>query len=363
MLAPLHPLENERLEELHRYGILDTEREREFDELVEIVSDICEAPVAVLNFIDEGRQWFKAEVGLGIRSTPLDTSLCGHVILQHDFVEIPDTLKDRRMADNALCTAEPGFRFYAGYVLKGSNGLPLGTLCVLDYKPRSLSERQRNLLRIISKHVMRELDLRIALEQEQALRREVDHRVKNSLASIGALISMKARRESNDAVRLALEDASSRICSVSALHAELHNLVRGQLVDLQSLLGRIESDLRQLIPDSVKLLINVQTERTTPAFANAVLLIVNEFVSNSVKHGQNGDGGGVIQIDIRSSNREWQIVCKDDGKATALDAKRATLGSGLGTRVIQSCASSLGAVVEWRSNGSGMELIITSQGE
>lgn len=130
MKPALHPLEDDRLRELRRYGILDTDKEREFDELVEIASEICEAPVSVINFIDEGRQWFKAEVGLGVRSTPLDTSLCGHAILQGDYIEIPDTLEDARMADNPLCTGDPGFRFYAGSVLKGGNGLPLGTVCL-----------------------------------------------------------------------------------------------------------------------------------------------------------------------------------------------------------------------------------------
>ena len=109
MKPTLHPYEDDRLRELRRYGILDTDQEPEFDELVEIAAEICETPVSVVNFIDKGRQWFKAEVGLGVRSTPLETSLCGHVILQGDFVEIPDTLADIRMADNPLCTSEPGF--------------------------------------------------------------------------------------------------------------------------------------------------------------------------------------------------------------------------------------------------------------
>ncbi len=352
MKPDLHPHEQERLQELRRYGILDTERERDFDELVEIASDICEVPVSVVNFIDEGRQWFKAEVGLGVRSTPLDTSLCGHVILQDDFVEIPDTLKDSRMADNPLCTSEPGFRFYAGAVLKGANGLPLGTLCVLDHKPRVLSERQRKVLRVLSKHVMRELDLRIALEQEQTLRREVDHRVKNSLASIGALLSLKARRETSDAARLALEDAGSRIRSISSLHAELHDLGQGELVDLQSLFGRISDDLRHLLPDGVKLSIDARHDRATPALANAFLLIVNEFVSNSAKHGLRS-GTGTIEIIVRASDGDWSILCRDDGTGTALDAERAASGSGLGTRVIQSLAASLGASIDWRSESAG----------
>lgn len=359
MKPALHPLEDDRLRELRRYGILDTEREREFDELVEIASVICEVPVSVVNFVDRGRQWFKAEVGLGVRSTPIDTSLCGHAILQGDFVEIPDTLKDERMADNPLCTGEPGFRFYAGAVLKGANGLPLGTLCVLDHKPRTLTDHQRKVLRVLSRHIMRELNLRVALEQEQTLRREVDHRVKNSLASISALLSMKARRESNDATRLALEDASNRIRSLSSLHAELHDLDGGELVNLCSLFGKIETGLRQLLPEGVRLAIRVSGDAVTPELANAFVLIVNEFVSNSVKHAF-GSEDGAITIVIEVHGDRWSIICRDDGTATAQDAERAAAGSGLGTRVIQSLATSMGTEPVWHADGSGLELRLNS---
>ena len=359
MKPTLHPYEDDRLRELRRYGILDTDREPEFDELVEIAAEICETPVSVVNFIDQGRQWFKAEVGLGVRSTPLETSLCGHVILQGDFVEIPDTLADIRMADNPLCTSEPGFRFYAGAVLKGANGLPLGTLCVLDRKPRILSDHQAKVLRVLSRYIMRELDLRLSLQQEQTLRREVDHRVKNSLASIGALLSMKAKRESNEAARHALEDASNRIRSLSSLHAELHDLEGDELVSLGSLFGRIETDLRQLMPNGIALTVHVDGDRASPELANALVLIVNEFVSNSVKHAF-GEGGGSISIAIDARADRWAISCRDDGSATTKDAERADAGSGLGTRVIQSLATSMGTVPQWRADGSGLELRMES---
>ena len=359
MKPPLHPYENDRLRELRRYGILDTEREREFDELAELASEICEVPVSVVNFIDHERQWFKAEVGLGVRSTPLETSLCGHAILQGDYVEIPDTLDDSRMSDNPLCTGEPGFRFYAGAVLKGANGLPLGTLCGLDHKPRSLTDHQRKVLRVLSRHIMRELDLRVALEQEQTLRREVDHRVKNFLASIGALLSMKARRESNDAARLALEDASNRIRSLSSLHAELHELGGNDRISLGSLFGRIEADLRQLLPDGISLTITAGDDHASPSLANAFVLIVNEFVSNSVKHAF-GKGLGAIDIAMEAKEGWWAITCRDDGSATAHDAGLAEAGSGLGTRVIQSLAKSMGTTPNWHADGSGLELRIDS---
>ncbi|WP_340588665.1 histidine kinase dimerization/phosphoacceptor domain -containing protein [Erythrobacter alti] len=360
MKPDLHPQEDERLRELRRYGILDTERERDFDELVELASEICEVPVSVVNFIDEGRQWFKAEVGLGVRSTPIETSLCGHVILQGDFVEIPDTLKDERMADNPLCASDGGFRFYAGAVLKGANGLPLGTLCVLDNKPRTLTDRQKHVLRVLSKHVMRELNLKVALEQEQMLRQEVDHRVKNSLASIGALLSMKARNTTDDAVRLALQDTSARIRSLASLHAELHELEQGGMVDLRSLFDRAAIDLKHLMPDGAELAFDVECQKASPELANGLLLIVNEFVSNSVKHGLK-DGQGTVDIIIRGLDDDWSIVCNDNGTATELDAEHAASASGLGTRVIKSIASSLSATAHWHSNAPGMQLRVARQ--
>lgn len=355
-----HPQEEERLRELRRYGILDTERERDFDEIVELASELCGKAVSVVNFIDDDRQWFKAEVGLGVRSTPLDTSLCGHVILQDDFVEIPDTLADPRMADNPLCTEEPGFRFYAGAVLKGANGLPLGTLCVLDHRPGTLNDTQRRVLKVLARQVMRELDLRLSLERETALRREIDHRVKNSLASLGAILAMQARRSDDPAVRAVLEEAGGRVRALASLHAELHGFDDGRSVDISSLFNRVETDFRQLLPKGIQLAITVKGDRASAELANALLLTVNEFVSNALKHGF-PDGTGTIAARIAVNAEGWSLVCSDNGGADAEAADRAAAGAGLGTRVIASLAHSIGAQPAWRAVDGGMQLTLRGE--
>ena len=181
MKAQHHPFEPARLAALRAYEVLDTPRESDFDDIVMLASRICEPPIAVINLIDETRQWFKAETGLGVRETPLDTSLCAHVILQEDFVEIPDTLADASMRDNPLCLADPGLRFYAGALLKSKGGYPIGTLCVLDNQPRTLNPLSRNAIRILAAQVMTQLDLRAVIANEAVLRNEIDHRIKNSL--------------------------------------------------------------------------------------------------------------------------------------------------------------------------------------
>jgi len=131
--------EDQRLLALHRYQILDTPEDPAFDDIVEVASLICEAPVAVINFIDRNRQWFKSEKGLGIRETPLDVSICAHAILQPGLFVVPDTTLDPRFSNNPLVTDHPYLRFYAGALLVSSDGYPLGTLCVLDYTPRTLT--------------------------------------------------------------------------------------------------------------------------------------------------------------------------------------------------------------------------------
>ena len=202
MEAASHPLQEARLAALQSFEILDTDPERDFDEIVALAAATCGTAISVVNFIDAGRQWFKAETGLGVRETPLATSLCAHAILERDFVEIRDTLQDPRTSDNPLCLGQPGLRFYAGALLKTAEGLPLGTLCVLDHQPRELSPLQRDTLRVLSRQVMALLDARRALRTADILRREVDHRVKNSLQSLSSFTRLQQRAFASEDAKL-----------------------------------------------------------------------------------------------------------------------------------------------------------------
>jgi GAF domain-containing protein len=128
--------ERERLAVLDSYGILDTPPEKAFDDVVKLASQLLEAPIAAVNLIADGRQWFKSELGLGTREMPLDDSICKFALLEERQLIVPDTLNDARFACNPLVTGAPGLRFYAGALLKTAGGVPLGTLCVLDLHPR-----------------------------------------------------------------------------------------------------------------------------------------------------------------------------------------------------------------------------------
>jgi len=161
--------EADRLAALRAYDILDTERDPAFDGIVNLIARVFDAPIGVVNLIDEGRQWFKAEVGLGVRETPLETSFCAHALLEQDRMVIPDATADERFACNPLVTAENGLRFYAGQVLKSAEGLPIGTLCVLDTRARheGPTALQLETLEILAAQVMAQLELRRALRLQQ----------------------------------------------------------------------------------------------------------------------------------------------------------------------------------------------------
>jgi PAS domain S-box-containing protein len=168
-----------RLSALASYGVLDTEREAAFDDIAEVAADIFEAPIAVVNFIADGRQWFKAEVGIGKRELPLDVSICRHAILQPGLFVIPDLLEDERFTSNPLVDVEGGLRFYGGALLQTAEGLPLGTVCVLDTEPRpaGITRAQERALRTLASQTMAQLELRksrAALEASETRLRFLD---------------------------------------------------------------------------------------------------------------------------------------------------------------------------------------------
>jgi GAF domain-containing protein len=162
MISPkTHEKERERIKELESYSILDTLSENDYDNLTAIAAEICGTPIALVSLIDDKRQWFKSHHGLPVEETPSEYAFCGHAINDPDnlFI-IQDARKDIRFHDNPLVTGDPFVIFYAGVPLVSENGLPLGTLCVIDNEPKLLSQSQRDSLKALSNQVMNLLKLR-----------------------------------------------------------------------------------------------------------------------------------------------------------------------------------------------------------
>lgn len=362
MKAAPHPRQQARLARLLQYDILDTPKESDFDEIVALASAICDAPISVINLIDEHRQWFKAEIGLGLRETPLDTSLCSHAILQQDFLEIPDTLADDRTADNPLCHSPDGLRFYAGYLLKTDEGLPLGTLCVLDSKPRRLTQQQREALRVLARQVMHQLELRLALAHQKLLRREIDHRVKNSLQAVGAYVRQQQRHSDSDEVKSTLSAVVTRIEAVAALHEQLYRTEDGEHVDLRELGDRLHALHVGQLPVGINLKIELMAEQIEAQAASALSVIFSEFIANSIKHGFRDKTDGEINITSTPLNEGTIAVdCADTGIGSD-QMLHDRSGSSLGMRIIDASIAQLGSAPAWKSGPDGTKLSFTLAG-
>ncbi|WP_216322663.1 GAF domain-containing protein [Deinococcus aestuarii] len=141
MDTPPHPAEARRVDELRRHHILDTPPDRRFDLIAESAARLYQTPIALVTFLDETRQWFKAAIGLTLRETPRAVSFCTHALATLDVLVVPDAAHDPRFRDNPLVTGEPQVRFYAGAPII-TRGYALGTVCVLDCQPRPLPAQE-----------------------------------------------------------------------------------------------------------------------------------------------------------------------------------------------------------------------------
>lgn len=174
MRAELHELEKERLEALRSFRVLDTPQESDFDEIVALAAGICGTPVSLVSLVDEGRQWFKAKVGVNMSETEIESSICAHAILHNGIFEVPDATQDPRFEDNRFVRNDPNLRFYASAALQTEDGLPIGTLCVLDTVPRKLNDFQLNALSVLARQVMAQLELRRKAIEVEGRRKEAE---------------------------------------------------------------------------------------------------------------------------------------------------------------------------------------------
>jgi two-component sensor histidine kinase len=315
--------ESDRLAALRSYRILDTPPETAFDDLVQLATRSCQAPIALISLIDDRRQWFKAEVGLGIRETPLDRSICLSVMLLPGLTIVPDLTDDPRFARNPLVTEQPHLRFYAGAVLRTPDGVPLGALCVLDCVPRDLTEDQAFMLQTLARQVMSQLELRRAIaerdekletsyqiEQQQTLLvRELHHRVKNTLATVQALVGAIGR--SSGSFDEFYRSFSKRIASL----AKTHNLLTEDYWQTAPLREIALTELKPFAESRQPrfMLIGPQVELSAD-LAVPVGMALHELTTNAVRYGALSVPSGHVRVQwsvgktegVRKLHLEWR---------------------------------------------------------
>ncbi|PPU65814.1 histidine kinase [Xanthomonas pisi] len=162
--------EASRQQVLDGYRIVDSLPEDTYQDIVQVAASLCDTPIALMSLVDRDRQWFKAQLGLGLQQTDRSQAVCDHAIRDPShLMEVPDLTQDPRFRDISVVTGDTGARFYAGMPLVTTEGVALGTVCVLDTEPRTLNEHQRTGLQALARVTMNLLDARQeALHQERA---------------------------------------------------------------------------------------------------------------------------------------------------------------------------------------------------
>lgn len=324
--------ESERLAALNAYEMLDTPRERDFDEIADLASRICETPIAVVNLIAGARQFFKAEVGLGVRETPLDSSFCAKAILEEEFLYIPDATKDRRFDCNPLVTGEPGLRFYAGALLMTAEGYAIGTLCVLDYKVRELSQLQQDTLKVLARQVMRQLELRKALKdrddaqhQQAVLNSEIAHRMKNTLAMVQAIATQTLKGVSE---RDAVAAFSQRISAMGIAHDQLlqQDWAAASLVSVVRPMLDVHGDGGRIVTSGPDIELG-------PKATVSISLLLHELATNAAKYGALSAPSGKIDlswsVDEGGGEPMLKLSWEETGGPVVSEPTRRSFGSRL----------------------------------
>ncbi len=172
--APLPDNEAARLAALAEYDLLDTPAEDVYDDIIRIASEICRTPISTITLVDKNRQWFKAKLRLNNTETPRDEAFCAHTILDPtEIFVVPDARVDERFFDNPSTAGQPGIVFYAGVPLTTPEGYTLGSLCVIDNRPRQLTDNQLLSLKALAKLIIAHFELRKTTARLEASQREL----------------------------------------------------------------------------------------------------------------------------------------------------------------------------------------------
>lgn len=281
--------EPERLAALRRYRILDTDPEQRFDDLALLASHICGTPMALITLVDEHRQWFKARVGVSIAETSRAISFCTHAIEQRGVFVVSDALNDERFRNNPQVTGDAHIRFYAGAPLVTPDGHALGTLCVVDRTPRTLTSEQLQALDALRRQVEAQLELRLNLYELEAALEERERIEAEQTALIAEL------RAAHDNVR--------RLSALMPLCSTCQFTIT------------IPAD-PSAIPTVTDGVTHVLQEKHWPdEDVMAVELALQEAVANAIRHGCDGDRSKQLQCSVAcDESGEVVITVRDPGQ-------------------------------------------------
>jgi signal transduction histidine kinase len=246
--------DDERLAALRRYDLLDTLPEQVYDDLARLAAHVCQTPIALVSLIETDRQWFKARIGLDAEETDIEHSFCAHAIAEGELLVIPNATLDERFRDNPLVTGPPDIRFYAGTPLLSRDGHALGTLCVIDREPRQLGEQQLEMLRILGRQVMSQIELRLHIAERARIERAmsefvsiVSHELRTPLTSLRGSLGLI-----DGGVAGELPPQMAQLMGIARSNTDRLVRLVNDMLDLTRIeAGRLDLQLRPLDPEDL----------------------------------------------------------------------------------------------------------------
>ena len=326
--------ESERLAKLNALGILDTIEEQAYDDLTFLAAQICETPISLVSLIDQSRQWFKSHYGIEAKETPREYAFCGHAINQDDLLIVEDTEFDERFKDNPLVTGEPKIKFYAGAPLILENDIRVGTLCVIDKKPRILTEQQKLSLLALSRQVVAQLNLRLKIMKMSSLDKAKDeflamvsHELRTPITSLDGSLKILQHKSADlhESVKPMLDIASRNSDQVLRIVNDILDLSAMQVGQIKMSDSKV--DLIDIAKNSIELnqaytsKFGCEVELVSPKGANSLMVRGDEqrllqvsanLISNAAKFSKNG-GKIIVELSAEEGNVEYSVTDFGEG--------------------------------------------------
>lgn len=394
-IAPKPDNEEQRIEALNSYNVLDTLPEQEYDEITQLASFICETPIALISLVDNDRQWFKSKTGIDATETNRDEAFCAHAILEPDkplVVENAD--EDERFADNPLVTNSPNVKFYAGCPLNTPTGHSLGTLCVIDSIPRKINSRQTEALKVLAKNVVNLLELRKAKNKQTQLieklstsNKELEqfayvasHDLQEPLRVISSYVQLIAKRYKGSLDSNADRFIDYTVDGCTRMESLIEGLLKFSRVesnnselkwhDCHKILKNVVNDLKIRITES-----NAKISWKELPFlyvdGSQISIVFQNLIKNGIKY--NESGSPEISIHADKVGNFWQFSVHDNGLGIEeifhdkifkifkrLHSHKQYTGTGIGLSICKKIIERHGGSIKVESKfGNGSNFIFT----
>ena len=326
--------ESNRINALKKLEILDTPPDGNFDKITKMAAQMLDMPIAIVTLVDTDRIWFKSRYGLDALEIGRDLGLCASAILSDGLYLVEDAKNDIRALANPLVAGDFGLRFYAAVPIKTKDGYNLGTLCVIDKKPRRLEKAKKELLQNLADLVMDQMDLRMdarkAIKYQHQLMYITAHDLRNPLAIMPLLADMIVMQKNNpkaiENIGLQIMDAGKRMNEIitklldSAVENDGKIQLRLKPLDLTKVVkGVVDSNMVHARNKKQKLILNVENNCTLFADHQRLTEVLDNLINNAIKYSPFEKN---IYVSVRSEKSFGVVEVKDEGPGLTKDDKK-----------------------------------------